>query len=139
MLITTANAVATKLSKIIAVDSEILRVKDGVVVGDDEGVGERADEGVGEGEGVEVGDGVGDGVGAGVGAGVAVGVGEGVGEFEASTKLAGSINGARGVWLKLNEFIMSLAFTSLVPNEGRLKMSSASLSIEANSYCVLSM
>ena len=94
-------------------------------------MGERVGEGVGEGEGVEVGDGV--------SAGVAVGVGEGVGEVEASTKSAGSIDGAMGVWLKLNEFIMSLAFTSLVPNEGRLKRSSASLSIEANSYCVWSM
>ena len=115
VLIITANTSATAPSKIISVDSEIFRVDDGVVVGDGEGVGER------------------------VGEGVAVGVGEGVGEVEASTKFAGSINGARGVWLKLNEFIMSLAFTSLVPNEGRLKMSSASLSIEANSYCVLSM
>jgi len=98
ILITMANTIVTELSKIIAVDSEILRFDDGVVVGDDEGVC----------------------------------------EVEDSTKFAGSINGARGLWLKLKEFIMSLAFTSLVPNEGRLKMPSDSLSIEPNSYCVWS-
>jgi hypothetical protein len=125
ILITAANTIATKLSKIIAVDSVILKVGDGVAVG----VGSK--EGVGEGEGEEVGERVGEEVGE--------RVGEEVGEVEASTKSAGSISGGRGVWLKLNEFIMSLAFTSLVPNEGRLKICSASLSIEANSYCVLSM
>ena len=127
ILITAAQMITTEPSKIIAVDSEIFRVGDGVVIGDSEGIGERVGEGFGVGEDV------------GVGEGFAVGVGEAVRKVEGSTKFAGSINGARGIWRKLNEFIMSLALASLVPNEGRLKMSSASLSIEANSYWVWSM
>ena len=105
ILITTANTITTEPSKIISVASEIFRVDDGVIVGECEGVGE----GFGEGEGVEVvavGEGVGEGFGEGEGVEV-VAVGEGVGEVEVSTKFAGSISGAIGVWLKLNEFIMS--------------------------------
>lgn len=73
-----------------------------------------------------------------MGEGVVVGVGdgEGVGVGLGATKLPGSISGGLGVWMKLNEFIMSFAVVSLVPRIGKPKLSSASRSIEANSYCV---
>ena len=70
---------------------------------------------------------------------VVEGESEGVGEVEPSTKFAGSINGARGVWLKLNEFIMSLAVLSRPPSVGRRKLTSASLRSEPNSYSVWSI
>ena len=53
-----------------------------------------------------------------------------------ATKLAGSINAGKGVWVKSNEFIILFAIKSLVPNVLRWKLSSASLSMEANSYSV---
>ena len=54
-------------------------------------------------------------------------------------KLAGSMSVGRGAWLKSNMDIMSFTWVSLVPRVGRLNTVSANLSIEANSYWVLSM
>ncbi len=51
------------------------------------------------------------------------------------TKFAGSTRGGCG-WLKSKEFIISFAWTSLVPRDGRLKATSASLRKDANSYSV---